>query len=316
MGGLTLILTMVLMKVLMLFVDQDEYRAKVATVLPMDGKHVGFDLGPWTYRRLWSGDSTYQHRYYYHPPRDTGAPVFLFVHGLNLDGRTFLRLESLSRYWTLVAYDLPEQCPKFSGAYDDWRGVIDDFIEQLRDTIVAVGGVSFGAGIAQHCAANNPGVDRLVLMSTTMINETPLQRLQSRWMAGWIGSLADYQIYWLMETLMERNTKKLEGEERDVLEVLRIKHPAFYREVALSTGDYDAVADARKVTCPTLMLMGDRDTYFADDQEKVMRRYIPHMEYEVIRGATHSMVYVHGDEVAARILAFCRRNCSSPWLDH
>jgi pimeloyl-ACP methyl ester carboxylesterase len=294
----------------MLFVNQKEYTAKVAAMPPMEEKNKGFDLQGWEYRSLPASDGSYTHRYYYHASDSPGAPVFLCIHGLNLDGRTYMHLAKLVAHWQLVAYDFPDRCPKYRGRFDDWREIVDDFVKQLPDSVAAVAGVSFGGGIAMHLAANNPRVKGrpLVLLSTTMIGADKAQQEQSHKTAAWLRPLPDYKIYWLMETLVKRNIKKLRPEEQQVLTILRMKHPDFYRQVASSLDGFNASLDAQKVTGRTLMLMGDRDELFKGDQEAAMRRYIPQLEYGVIKGGTHSMVYTRGPEVADSILAFCGRH--------
>jgi len=319
-NGLSLAFAIAALRIGLLFVNQDKYTTAIAALPPMDRKHAGFDLGPWEYRSFPSGNGDYVHRYYYHPSKRPGAPVFLLIHGLNLDGRTFMHLEKLAEHWQLVAYDLPEQCPRYTGRYDDWRSVLNDFVDRLPDTVAAVAGVSFGGGLAMHLAANHPKVkaQRLVLLSTTMINATDDQRRQSARMARWVAGMPDYKLYWVMETMVKRNEKRLAAEAvagRSVHEILGMKQPSFYRQVATSMDDYDATADARKVTCPTYMLVGDRDDLYTPGQEALMRSYIPQIDYHVLAGGTHSMVYLRGEEVADSIMAFCRRSCPFTWLD-
>ncbi len=312
--SLMMLLTVAVVRVLSLFVNQEEYTAKLAALPSMDDKQRGSDLEGWEYRRVPATNGDYVHRYYYHPCERPDAPVLLLVHGLNLDGRTFLHVKGLAEHWQLMAYDLPERCPLYHGSYDDWRAIVDDFAGQIDGPIAGVAGVSFGGGIALHLAANHPRFQSqgLVLISTTMINAAASQRANTHRIASWVRDLPDYKIYWFIETMVARNEKSLAREAlpgRDVRDVLEMKHPDFFRQVAVSLDDYRAAEDAVKVRCPVLMLIGDRDDLYSREQEALMRQYIPQIEYEVVPGGTHSMTYLRGEEIAGRVLAFCRRTC-------
>lgn len=312
MTGLKLTLTIWLLKILLLFVDTGKYEQKVARIPSMDEKHAGFDLKGWEYRSLPSTDSTYTHRYYYFPSEKPDAPVFLLIHGLNLDGRTFMHMKSLADRRQLIAYDLPEQCPVYSGSFDDWMTIMYDFVEQAGIEQCCLGAVSFGAGIAVRLAAEHPTLKtgNVVLMSTTMMGVTPEQRRQSEDMGPYFGHLSDAKLYWVMETMVNRSKGDLpRTEDRDVRDVLRIKHPDFYRQVSLSLVDFNAGTYARQIDQPVLVIMGTKDDLYDNGHEQRMRDYMPHLEYRTIAGATHSMVYMHGEKVAAMVREFCDRHC-------
>jgi pimeloyl-ACP methyl ester carboxylesterase len=309
--SLMMLLTLAVVRFLAMFVDEEAYTAKIAALPSMEQKHAGEDLGAWEYRGMPAANGNYRHRYYYCPSQVPDAPVFLMIHGLNLDGRTFRYFTPLAADCQLIAYDLPEQCPLYQGAYDNWRAIIDDFVAQIPDSIAGVGGVSFGGGIALHLAANNPRLRgrRLVLIATTMINETAEMRANTHRMAQWVRRIPDYKIYWFIETMIARNERSLADEAlpgRDVRDVLSMKHPAFYRQTAVSLDGYRAAEDAARVAGPALMLIGDKDDLYDKNQRELMMRFIPHIEYEVIAGGTHSMAYLRGEELCERIIEFCR----------
>jgi len=318
--GLRIWFTKAALWTLLLFADKEEYTSKVTALPSMDEKHSSAEIDGWHYRSFAAGNGDYDHSYYHYSSHKDDAPVLLLLHGLNLDARTFLNVTELAEHWQLVAYNLPERCPLYSGRYDNWRMVVDDFVDQYPGTIAAVAGVSFGGGIALHLAANHPKVKatRLLLLSTTMLNATEEQRRQSRTIGSWVGSLPDYKIYYLMEKLIARNEDEITEAAtngRDVRTILEMKHPEFFRQVALSMDDYDPSVDAARVTIPTLVLMGGKDDLYTDEHEAMMRRYLPHLEYEVIPEGTHSMAFLRGEQVAEHIIGFCRRVCDSTITD-
>jgi pimeloyl-ACP methyl ester carboxylesterase len=300
-------------KVGMLFVPQDKYAEKIRAIPDMDAKNAGTDLKGWEYRKLLSPDGFFVHRYYYYPSSKPDAPVFLFFHGLNLDGRTFMNLRGLADQWQLVAYDLPEQAGRYQGHFEDFMDIVNEFIELMDIRTCCLCGVSFGGSIALRLAASHPEIDaqRLVLASTAIIGVSKSEKRERRRMAAWVEKQPDYKLYWFMEKVFERSARQYDDPDtgRTVLEILRVKHPSFYRQVGVSMGDYDAGVDARKVKCPVLWLMGDKDNLFSDRQIRRIKEYVPQAEFEVVKGGTHAMVLTRGEEIAGRIRSFCVRHC-------
>jgi pimeloyl-ACP methyl ester carboxylesterase len=311
--GPTLRILFFFLKLAMLFVPEQKYTEKVKQVKGMDEKNAGCDLHGWEYRKIAAPQSGFVHRYYYYPSTKPDAPVFLFFHGLNLDGRTFMNLTSLSDRWQLVAYDLPEQTDRYTGDFKEFMEIVNEFVALMQIKTCCLCGVSFGGSIALRLAASHPDIDaqRLVLASTAIVGTTKGEKRERRRMADWIGRQPDYKLYWFMEKAFEREARKQDEPDtaRSVLDVLRVKHPAFYRQVGMSMGDYDAGVDARKVKCPVLWLMGEKDNLFSAKQIQKIKEYVPQAEFEVVKGGTHAMVYVRGEEIAARISDFCVRHC-------
>lgn len=303
---------MLFLRIGMLFVPQEKYEQKVSRISSMDEKNAGFDLRGWEYRTLVSPDSNLVHRYYYYPSRKENAPVFLLFHGLNLDGRTFLYLKGLAQQWQLVAYDLPEQSPHYEGEFNDYMLYLNDFIERMGISRCCLLGVSAGGSIALHLAASHPKLEPqgLVLASTAIFGDNEREREQYRRRAQWVKSLPDYKLYWLMEKMVGLATRNSEGGgRRSVRKILRVKHPDYYRQVMLAGAGRDTSEDARKVDCPVLMLIGDKDNLFSRKQARKIKEYIPHAEFEVIEGGGHGMVYECGEVIAKRIETFQQSHC-------
>ena len=113
--GYTLRILLFFLKIAMLFVPEQKYTERMKQVESMDKKNAGCDLNGWEYCSTTAPQSGFVHRYYHYPSKVPGAPVFLFFHGLNLDGRTFMHLTELADTWELIAYDLPEQTQRYRG---------------------------------------------------------------------------------------------------------------------------------------------------------------------------------------------------------
>ncbi|MBD3391598.1 MAG: alpha/beta fold hydrolase [Chitinivibrionales bacterium] len=306
-------LLVLILRIGMLFVPEQKYTERMKHIEGPDEKNSGHDLHGWEYRKVEAPRSGFVHRYYYYPPRTPNAPVFLFFHGLNLDGRTFLHLKGLADKWELIAYDLPEETDRYTGDFEDFMMIVEEFVDVMDIKRCCVCGVSFGGSIALRLAASHPEIEaqRLVLASTAIVGTSPGEKRERRRMARWVGRQPDYKLYWFMEKVFERQARQYDEPDtaRSVLDILRIKHPAFYRQVGVSMGGYDAAGDAKKVKCPVLWLMGDEDDLFSDKQIRKIKEYVPHAEFEVVEGGTHAMVYMRGEEIEKRIRDFCVHHC-------
>jgi pimeloyl-ACP methyl ester carboxylesterase len=300
------------LKASMAFVPQGKYQAKVDAIVTMDQKNQGCDLQGWEYRKI-NSPTGFIHRYYYYPSTKPNAPYLLLIHGLNLDGRTYLNFKSLSDEFQLVAYDLPEKCDCYHGSFEDFMKLVNEFVDLLDAHNCSIVGVSFGGGIALRLAATHPDIrtSRLVLISTGIVGTNPEEKRRNHAMAEWIRKQPDFKLYWLMEKVFAASKGAFESDSlHDTRKILRVKQVDFYRQVAYSMADHDAVADAKKVKCPVLLLSGDKEKVFTPDQIAAIKEFIPQAEYELIPGGTHDMVYARGEEIAGHLKAFFARHPS------
>jgi pimeloyl-ACP methyl ester carboxylesterase len=311
--GALLRIALLFIKIGMAFAPEDKYNEKIRQIPEMDVKNNGFDLKGWEYKTISSHDGSFVHHYYYYPSSKSDAPVFLLFHGLNLDGRTFMNLKSLSDQFQLVAYDLPEKTELYQGNFEDFMKIVNEFVELMQIKSCCLCGVSFGGSIALRLAASNPDINaqRLILASTAITGASKSEKRERRRMAEWVKKQPDYKLYWFMEKVFERSARNYDDPDsgRTVLEILRVKNPSFYRQVGASMGDYDPVADAVKVKCPVLWLMGDKDKMFSEKARGRIKTYMPQAEFEIVKGGTHAMVLTMGEDIAKRIRAFCLRHC-------
>ncbi|NLE03083.1 MAG: alpha/beta hydrolase, partial [Fibrobacter sp.] len=165
---------------------------------------VGAKINNWTYKELLSAESGIIHRYFYCPGPKKDAPVFLFLHGLIFDSRNFINQEKLSDTWQLIAYDFPESSEAYRGDMNDFRYLIDDFLDCLKIDTLYLCGVSFGGGIAlRYSAAHIRRIKALVLVSSFVMNSSKYDRIKSRGIAKTLLKHPDYKIHWLIHTILK-----------------------------------------------------------------------------------------------------------------
>ncbi len=307
MGHILLQLAFFFIKIGVAFVPQGPYVEKIKNIPSIESQFAAMDLQGWEYRTIASSKPGMMHRYLYHPGPSIDAPVFLLIHGMNLDARNFLHLGSLAKKYQLLAYDFPDQSPFYNGSLDGFTLLLQEFLQKLDVRDLHIAGVSFGGVVALRLAANSPALNirSLVLASSGVVGTNEQERKRNKNMGAWVASLKDYQVYWVMEkitTSFMRNLSK--NDAKAISSILRLKHPTFYRQVVASTGGYDASIDARSLKCPVLVLVGSKDEIFPPGDTIAVRANIPAAQIQIVPGATHAMTFVAATDIGRRIENF------------
>ncbi len=262
----------------------------------------------WQLRELYSETSKLTHRYYYRQGPSPQAPVFLLLHGLFLDGRCFEKMHSLSQRFQLIAYDLPESSPIYRGDMNDFKFLIDDFLDTLKIDKVYLCGVSFGGGIALRYAASHARrVEALVLVSTFIMNITSDDRKKSRVLAKTLLTQSDNKLQWLVNGIIKVSFAGISRDKKLIRHLLHLKHIDWYKQVVKSITTCEGSEDALQVKCPVLVLIGDNDRTVRESRARLIPTLIPNAELQIIKNGTHSMMYLQGGLIADRIGQFCSR---------
>lgn len=267
---------------------------------------VGQKIDGWEYREVISPETGISHRYYYHPGPSKSAPVFLFLHGLFLDGRNFINVKDLSDSRQLIAYDFPDSSPFYRGDMSDFRYLLDDFLDTLKIDSLYLCGVSFGGGIATRFAASHGRrVKALILVSTFIMNSGPFDRIKSREMARFILKHPDFKLHWLIDNLFRLSLRGAGEPTNEIKKIIRVKSIDWYRQVARSITTCEGPEDAMQIRCPVLTLQGTADRTVSLKSSYSIPRFIPHTRFEEIKGGTHAMMYLQGPFLAEKIKEFC-----------
>jgi len=229
------------------------------------------------------------------------------LHGLFLDGRSFLHLDELARDYELIAYDFPEDWDGYHGGLDDFVELIDDLAQVLGVESFHLAGSSFGGMVAMYYAAGpaRTKVRSLILISTRIPGIDEKERAQGRFAAESVRSFPDYRLYWLLEKGEALFSRKFKGYERERLEPILVpKNIAYYRQVTQALRDYDGLERAKRIEVPVLVLAGTKDSIIPVGAADDIANAIPWARVERLEGKTHVMVLVNGEELATRIASF------------
>ncbi|MBN1600629.1 MAG: alpha/beta hydrolase [Chitinispirillaceae bacterium] len=260
---------------------------------------AGWHKNGWVLKEFDSPVTKIRHRYYINQSTKKGAPVFLFLHGLFLDGRNFLNLEHLNDTWTLVAYDFPERSDYYKGYMEDFSLIINDFLDCLKIKLIYLCGVSFGGGVSlKYTAYNQSRVKGLVLASTFVMNANPSDFSKNSELSRFIMKYPDGKLYWFLDKLFKRVFYGKNNPMHGVVEIIYLKHMDWYRQAVESITTLDGPEDSRFIECPVLVLHGNSDRTISFSKAKTISRYIPQAQLKVINKGTHAMVYLQGEMIS------------------
>jgi pimeloyl-ACP methyl ester carboxylesterase len=284
-----------------------EIEAMVAGMPQPETKDHVVDLNGWEYLKVTS-EITRQTYYYYHiPAKKENAPVFVLVHGMFLDGRTFLNFDELTSDFELVALDLPVASPFFKGQVEDFPKLLQDFLSAMNIVRMYLGGVSLGGQIAAlyMVSPHKTQVDGLVLVTTDMVknNMELASAQQTATLLFKITKDDDRRILCLLNKVVTRKKRKALGSEKEVLKIFAAKPPSFYRQVLHIALNMKEPPDLKSINVPTLIVLSDADTTMPFDSAKHLVEHIPGAEMKVIKNAEHSAAYTHGPLVTSLIKA-------------
>lgn len=264
------------------------------------------NLMGWSNKEVKSPFSGHTHHYLYYPGPKSDAPVFLFLHGLVFDARNFLNMKKLSSKWQLIAYNFPETTELYRGDMNDFRFLLDDFLDTLKIDTLYLCGVSFGGGIAiRYAASHARRIKALVLASTFIMNSNKSDRIKSRQIARIFLKHPDHQLYWLIQKLLNNAMRGKKNPLAPLKDMIKIKNVEWYRQVIRSITTCEGPEDAMQISCPVLSLSGDKDKLITLRHAKSVKKHIPHCHSEIIEGGTHAMMYFKGEQLADMIHLFC-----------
>lgn len=288
------------------FVPRGGVRSAATEVVDQDTKHERTDLSGWEYCKVSSSDGSFTHRYLRYPSERPDAPVMVFLHGLNLDGRSFLGMKELAQHFDLYAYTFPEATDRYTGDVADFVALIEDFAAVLGLDSFNLVGVSFGGMIALRFAGEHPSaVKALILISSRIPGFTEELRKKLHILADMIAGLEDHKIRWLLERLESRHFRKLSAHQRALTaSVLQPKQIAFYRQAAASMRDYNGRRDAEELRCPTLLILGTEDVLIPLESHEHFKETVKGITIELLHGAQHDISLLQPELVCEHIRSF------------
>ena len=246
-----------------------------------------------------------------------GAPVVL-VHPVGLDLSYWDRqIEALCDEHDVVAFDLPGHGSS-PGSPADWT--LDQAAEVLAQVVRGTGsdsahlvGLSVGGMISQALALAQPDLVRSMTLIDTAAAFSEEGRAGMRARAGMARSggmaavvLSTLQRWFTPETvvrrpdLIDRVTKTLLADDPLV-------HAAMWDMISA----LDLVSQLHRISCPTLILVGEHDPSSPPAAARVLQENITGSEMHVIPGASHMAPLETPGMINGHLQAFLDRQIES-----
>ncbi len=276
-----------------------------------EAPQVAWKSGDWELCEVRSPFTDLRHRYYHHRSEKSSAPVFLFLHGLFLDGRNFLGFDSLADEWNLIAYEFPDDSPAYKGEMSDFSAMICDFLNTLNHDRVYLCGVSFGGGIALQFALENSGrILGMVMISTFVMTAFPRYMENLKTLEDVVVGQSDFRIRLVLDRFLSRSLRYQGLTEAEINDLFRLRKCDWYRQVLKAMTNIRIEPDVSMCfPFPVLALHGDADRVIPLSQAVSIPRCIQQTAFRIIHGATHAMSCQKSDEIARIIRNYLKNDC-------
>lgn len=236
------------------------------------------------------------------------APSILLVHGSGVSAGYWLnQLRGLCATCRLVAIDLPghgqsDAMPAVSvEAYAD---VVGQFLHDLGTGPVVVAGHSLGGAVAMALAVRQPRlVTGLILLATTA--KLPSGDVADRWLAYLPGPLRKIIFFAMAQKLLFGPGAPLRAVSLGMHELHCCRPETILTDVRAARA-MDLTQQAARLTVPTLILCGSRDTLTPPTLSEQLHRLIPKSRLSILDGAGHMLLLEAPDLVNQAMESFVR----------
>jgi len=222
------------------------------------------------------------------------GPVVVLLHGWGDSAKSFDKLAAgLVNDYTVVGVDLPgfggTQAPVETWGVDEYATFVQHFLDKTHVKPYAFIAHSNGGTIAIRGLANGSlQAQKLVLLASAGLRDVYKGRRRSLRLAAKAAKLATYPLPKRLQTKLKKRAYKAVGSDLFVAEHLQ----ETFKKVVTD----DILADARKLTLPTVLIYGIEDTATPPRYGQLINQAIPGSTLHLLENATH---YVHHDQPQA-----------------
>ncbi|WP_111670662.1 alpha/beta fold hydrolase [Algoriphagus litoralis] len=243
----------------------------------------------------------------YYEEKGSGKETVFFAHGLLWSHRMFhQQMDHLSKRYRVIAYDHRGQGQSEVKGPFDMDTVASDaaaLIQKLGGGPVHFVGLSMGGFVGIRLAARHPELIKSLVLLETSANAEPVENLPQyktlngivKWLGvippiaskvmhimfaeSWLSNPANKALIKHWKTELSSNKRSITGPVDGVI----------YRK-----GVEDELS---KISCPTMILVGDEDVATKPEKSKYIQMGIAKAKLHVIPGAGHSSCIEKPDEV-------------------
>lgn len=222
------------------------------------------------------------------------GPVLVLVHSLASNSNLWEpQLPLLEKHFTVLRFDIRGhgKSPAPARAYT-MKELAEDaialFDEQGIERVIWVG-VSLGAMIGQVVALERPDlIERLVLADTTSgyppaVKASWNERIAHVQHDGMNGVVDGTLSRWFTEGFGIKHPEKL----AQIREMILQADPAGFIGCGHAIRDFDVKSETHRISCPTLVMVGEHDQATPPDMARGIAASIPGAKFVSIPGAAH-----------------------------
>lgn len=228
----------------------------------------------------------------------SGQETIVFSHGLLWSHKMFAdQVDFLSKRYRVIAYDHRGQGQSESKGPFDMDTVAEDaaaLIENLNVGPVHFVGLSMGGFVGMRLAARRPDLIKSLALLETSANAEPVENLPKyktlNGIVKWVGVISPvankvmpimFAQSWLSD---KANSSKVSFWKKELMANKRsITGPV--EGVIYRKGVEDELA---RISCPTLVIVGDEDVATKPEKAKFIQMSINHAKLHMVTGAGHS----------------------------
>ena len=289
--------------VMTLYVPQDKWQEILDNYPTQAERLKDKKLNGWQLTTIVSERTGQVHTCFRYPPSTdsivpdtTEKKTLLMLHGFSSDGGVFFNLKPLADTYNLIAYNFPEKTDNYTGSIRDFAFLLDDFCAALHLDTIDLLGFSIGGVIAPYFTAHTEKVrvNHLILVSTYTHGATKSILIQLRKLADKLLAFPDYKLFYLLSLgRKSSNRQKNDGSSSGVVVT---KYIDWYRQVLKALYWYDGTVDAKKITCPVLILLGTKDRLITVKEAETTKKYIPQAKIFTLKNGEHYMIHSNADD--------------------
>lgn len=250
-------------------------------------------------------------------PRGNTPVVLLHSVGLDLTYWDH-QIEALRHHYDVVALDLPGHGAS-PGTPQDWTlnqaaATIAKHIEALDAGPVHVLGLSVGGMIAQALTLTHSHLARSLVLIDTAARFTGEARtaMRDRAAAARAGGMppvvASTLDRWFTPTTRVQRPDLIDRVSKTLLSDDAAVHAAMWDMIA----ELDLVEELPRISCPTLVLVGEHDPSSPPAAARTLTEHIPHATMHIAADASHMAPLEKPAEINQHILAFLDKLSASP----
>jgi len=250
----------------------------------------------------------------YHKSYGAGKPLYL-LHGWALNSRVWDHVvNNLKEHWLVTTVDLPghgKSKPPESGDYN--IDVLTHEVSQLINEASVIVGWSLGGMVALNLACRYPDlVDKLVLVASTpqFINSNDWRcAIDKAILDGFAADLVkDYRAtvmrFLAIQTLGSEQSKQAVREMREKVFINGEPHLDSLTKGLTILRESNLRNEARQIRCPTLIMLGEKDTLIPVCSAELTRQLIPDCKISIVAGAGHAPFISHPGQFMQSLTEF------------